>query len=265
MSTSRLSSELGSLGMLVASRVAQHLGHPTERVGPIGSYFADPIPFAELPTPDPTPAERVVMLLALVPHVHPDFLERIVAQCLPAGGELPELGGTRGESHRGVLPTGETAQFVLAGDDLADRIAVQRLLSSEHWFAREHVLWLDAVREGEPAMSGRLILDPEIVERLTTGSVSVPRFSTEFPAEHVSTAMTWDDIVLPAETLRQLREIEHWVRFSDTVMGEWGMGRRAKPAIARCSTARRARARRSRRRSWESRPRGPSSASTCRG
>src|SRR3954453_9608486 len=123
-----------------------------------------------------TADEHVVMLLALAPHVRPALFGRVIGRVLPEGGDLPQFGGVRGEHHRGVLPTGETAQFVLAGEDLAGRLAVQRLLSSEHWFARRQVLWLDAVREGEPAMSGRLILGAEIVETLTTGSVSRPRF-----------------------------------------------------------------------------------------
>jgi SpoVK/Ycf46/Vps4 family AAA+-type ATPase len=103
------------------------------------------------------------------------------------------------------------------------------MLSSEHWFARRHVLWLDSVREGEPVMSGRLILDPEIVERLTTGTVSLPRFSTDFPAEHIETEMEWDDVVLHPDTERQIREIEHWIRFNDTVLDDWGMRKRVKP------------------------------------
>jgi AAA+ superfamily predicted ATPase len=173
--------------------------------------------------------EYIILLLALVPHVQPELLSRVVAHYLPEGGDLPEFGGVRAEHHRGVLPTGETAQFVLAGDDLAGRLAVQRLLSSEHWFARRRVLWLDPVREGEPVMSGRLILDPEIVERLTTGTVSLPRFSPDFPAEHVDTEMEWDDVVLHPDTLRQIHEIEHWIRFNDTVLREWGMSKRVKP------------------------------------
>jgi AAA+ superfamily predicted ATPase len=175
------------------------------------------------------PAEQVLVLLALVPHLRPDFYARLIAEHLPEGGDLPEFGGVRGEHHRGVLPTGETAQFVLAGDDLAGRLEVQRLLSSEHWFAKRHVLWLDPVRQGEPAMSGRLILDPEVVERLTTGTVSLPRFSTEFPAEHIETELDWDDVVLHPDTLRQLNQIEHWVRFNDTLLGEWGMRKRVRP------------------------------------
>jgi SpoVK/Ycf46/Vps4 family AAA+-type ATPase len=106
---------------------------------------------------------------------------------------------------------------------------VQRLLSSEHWFARRRVLWIDSVREGEPLMSGRLILDPEIVELLTTGTVSLPRFSTGFPAEHVQTEMEWKDVVLHPATLRQIHEIEHWVHHNETLRDEWGMGKRVKP------------------------------------
>jgi AAA+ superfamily predicted ATPase len=168
-------------------------------------------------------------MLALVPHLRPDFFARLIAQHLPDGGDLPEFGGVRGEHHRGVLPTGETAQFVLAGGDLAGRLEVQRLLSNDHWLAREHVLWLDPVREGEPVMSGRLVLSPEVVERLTTGTVSLPRFSTDFPAEYIETELDWDDVVLHPDTLRQLNQIEHWVRFNETLLGDWGMRKRVKP------------------------------------
>ena len=78
-------------------------------------------------------------------------------------------------------------------------------------------------------MSGRLVLAPEVVERLTTGTVSLPRFSIDFPAEHVGTAMGWEDVVLPDDTRRQLRQVEHWVRFDRTLREDWGMGKRVKP------------------------------------
>ena len=67
---------------------------------------------------EPTADEYVLVLLALVPHVQPSFFSQLLAEHLPEGGDFPEFGGVRGSSHRGLLPTGETAQFVLAGDDL---------------------------------------------------------------------------------------------------------------------------------------------------
>lgn len=229
MNAAVLDRAFGGLGCLVASRAAEHLGHPTERVQPIESYDLDVPDLAVMLRRVPTVAEYAALLLALLPHIHPDFIERIVTRVLPEGAELPEFGGVRGANHRGVLPTGETAQFVLVGDDLAGRLDVQRMLSGDHWFARERVLWLEEVPEGEPVMSGRLILDPEVVERLTTGSVTLPQFSASFPAEHIETELGWDDVVLPPETLRQLREVENWVRFHDAIHGEWDMSRRVKP------------------------------------
>lgn len=174
-------------------------------------------------------AEHTLILIALVPHVSPDFYARVISEHLPDGGDLPVFGGVRGENHRGVLPTGETAQFILAGDDLTARLGVQRMLSGDHWLTQRRILWLDAVPEGEPVMSGRLILDPEIVERLTTGTISRPRFSTTFPAEHIETELCWGDVILQPETLRQINEIENWVRFNDVIRHKWEVSRRVKP------------------------------------
>ena len=177
----------------------------------------------------PSSQEIIILLLALVPHIQPNFLSNIIAEHLPEGGDFPEFGGVKGTNHRGILPTGETAQFILAGDDIEKRLEVQRILSSEHWFAQKHILWLEPVREGEPLMSGRLILDPEIVEQLTLGTVSKPRFSIDFPAEYIETEMEWDDWVLHPNTLRQIREIENWIKHNDTLLHEWGMKKRIKP------------------------------------
>jgi SpoVK/Ycf46/Vps4 family AAA+-type ATPase len=78
-------------------------------------------------------------------------------------------------------------------------------------------------------MSGRLILEPEVVERITCGTVRKPRFSVDFPAEHVETGMDWEDVVLHPTTLEHIREIEHWLLFHDTLLREWGMRKRIKP------------------------------------
>lgn len=230
MGAANLSRVLAGLEALISERFAWYLGQSSKSVRPLDVDGFDAAQFADLNNGgELSPQEHVVLLLALVPHIRPDFFGRLIGQYLPDGGDLPEFGGVRGEHHRGVLPTGETAQFVLAGDDLHGRLEVQRLLSSEHWFARRRVLWLDTVREGEPLMSGRLILDPEIVELLTTGTVSLPRFSADFPAEPIQTEMEWEDVVLHPATLRQIHEIEHWVRYNETLRDEWGMGKRVKP------------------------------------
>lgn len=177
----------------------------------------------------PSVEECIILMLALAPHIQPSFFTRIIAEHLPEGGDFPEFGGVKGTNHRGILPTGETAQFILAGDDLEKRLEVQRMFGSDHWFAQKRILWLAPVPEGEPVMSGRLVLDPEIVELLTIGTVSRPRFSIEFPAEYIETDMTWEDLVLHPNTLRQIHEIEHWITHNETLLHDWGMKKTIKP------------------------------------
>ena len=177
----------------------------------------------------PDAEELAIMMLAITPHLRPEFFNSIISEYLPGGGDFPEFGGVRGNSHRGILPTGETAQFILAGNDLERRLEVQRILGSDHWFAKRHILWLEPVREGEPTMSGRLIIDPEVIETITTGVVSKPRFSIDFPAEYIETGMEWDDLVLHPKTLHQIKEIEHWIAYNQTLLNDWGMKKRIKP------------------------------------
>src|SRR3954471_9113143 len=165
MNPSSLTESLGHLDSLVGARLAERFDH-AEPPRPLTAYGFDVTQFASLSGGDAlSPSEHVLLLMTLVPHLLPDFYGHVIRHHLPDGGDLAEFGGVRGENHRGVLPTGETAQFVLGGDDLAQRLDVQRLLSNEHWLWRRHVLWLDDVPHGEPVMSGRLVLDPEIVER----------------------------------------------------------------------------------------------------
>jgi len=177
----------------------------------------------------PNQDEFIILLMALAPHVQPNFYNNIIARHLPEGGDFPEFGGVRGNNHRGILPTGETAQFVLAGDNLMQRLKVQQLLSSEHWFSKKHILWLEQVQQGEPLMSGKLVLDNEVVELLTAGVISKPRFSIDFPAELIETEMDWDDLVLHPKTLNQIKEIENWISHSKTLLDDWGMKKRIKP------------------------------------
>lgn len=178
---------------------------------------------------NPTREELVILMLALVPQLKPGFLSNIIATYLPEGGNFPEFGGVNGGNHRGILPTGETALFVLDGNNLAKRIDVSRIFETDHWFARKHMLWLDPVRDGEPVMSGRLMIDPETAEYLIMGKISRPRFSMDFPAEYIETEMERKDLVLHESTKKQINEIENWILHNETLMQNPVLHKRVKP------------------------------------
>lgn len=218
------------LARMIRARLGEHVGQTTTFVSDSFEYLEDDSWLARiLECHQPSAEELGILMLSLLPHVHPSLLDTIIGDCVPEGGDFPEMGGVRLTHHRGMLPTGETAQFLFSGSDLEQRLQIQCVFGGDHWFARHRILWLEPVREGDPLMSGRLIVNPEIVEEIVTGKIGRPAFSIDFPAEHIETAMDWDDLVLNAMTRAQIREIEHWIEHNDTLMNDWGMRKRIKP------------------------------------
>ena len=173
--------------------------------------------------------EALLLLLSLCHHVNPNYFDTNLIQILPKPGDFPQLGGVRSQNSRIFLPTGETAVFLLAGDDHEQRFEVQQLFSSDHFFAQRQILWLEDVPSGEPTMSGKIILNSEYIELFTLGKVARPRIGLNFPAERVETGMDWNDLVLDDQTMRQIGELQAWLRHGDTLLKEWGMGKRIKP------------------------------------
>lgn len=172
--------------------------------------------------------EYIILLLALTPHVQPNLLDTAVQQYLPNGGEFPEIGGVKGNNHRGTIPTGETALFLLGGNDINKRIAVSLYFSSHHFFAKENVLALEPVKDGEPRMSGKIILQQEYVDLFTTGKVSKPNFGPDFPAKLVETKMEWDDLILNPKTAQPINDIKIWLEHNKVFMEDWGMDKKIK-------------------------------------
>ena len=173
--------------------------------------------------------ELVILLLALSPHVYPHFFDMLMAEYLPKGGEFPAFGGAKSGNHRGTVPTGETALYLLAGHDLNKRFRVQQLFSAEHLFHKQNVLRLEAVKSGEPPLSGRILLDPDYIDLFTIGHVPIPKMSSIFPALHISTELDWSDLVLAPQTREHIAELQNWVLHHETLLYSWGMHNKLKP------------------------------------
>jgi len=207
-----------------------------------GQSHSDPINFAgknmdfEIPGYDHVFLKRafsgeelIILLLALVPHIQPNFLDSIVQKYLPRGGDFPEIGGVKGENHRSMLPTGETALFILAGNDISERIRISRYFSSEHFFKKQGMIRLESVKEGEPVMSGKIILSQEYIDLITHGREFAPSFSPDFPAKRIVTEMDWEDLVLRPQTSSQIEDIKMWLEYHSYLEKDPVIKRKMKP------------------------------------
>ena len=170
-------------------------------------------------------AERVVVLLALMPHISPQTLDILFVQNKNFDRPYTEFGGWKGLSHGGFLPTGETASFLLAGENPEKRKAVVRLFGKEHWFHTRNILQLEGAAEGEPFLSGQLRASDEFLSRVLLDREYEPDYSSGFPARRIVTALDWEELLLDCDTLEALEEINAWMAHRHTILEEWGLSR----------------------------------------
>ncbi|UCS92550.1 ATP-binding protein [Echinicola marina] len=172
--------------------------------------------------------DLLLLILALVPHIDPGFFNRIIQDYFPKGGEFPEFGGVKAKHHRGIIPTGETALYILAGNDPETRKKYFPLFHQSKLF-QKGILYLDECDRNEPLWSTALLMDNEYAELFTTEHINKPKLSNNFPAQLISTDLEWEDIVLNSKTLNQIQEIEEWLKHEQTLLHDWGMKNRLKP------------------------------------
>lgn len=188
------------------------------------SVFYEFIRFYQLGT-----SERLVLMLALLPHIYPQLLDRFFIRYNNAERVHTEFGGIKGTAHSGFLPTGETALFLLAGNDIGRRFKAQQLFDADHLFRRHNIVYLSSAPPHEPFFCGQLMINEEYVDLFTGGKIRKPVFSMDFPAKRITTTMDWNDLVLDDYTMEQLNEIKIWLTHGQTLLNEWGMKKRIKP------------------------------------
>lgn len=174
-------------------------------------------------------AERIVFILALIPHVRPQALDTLFIRNKNLDRGYTEFGGWKGSNHGGFLPTCETAAFILAGNDLVKRFALIKLFEADHAFAKAGILRVERQTRDEPLFSGVLILSTEYLNRCTSGLCHKPDYSINFPAKRITTNLSWSDLVLAPEVLAEVQNIKTWIKSANKIMQDWGLEKSLKP------------------------------------
>jgi Cdc6-like AAA superfamily ATPase len=93
---------------------------------------------------------------------------------------------------------------------------------------KENILSLEAVKEGEPVMSGRLVLSEEWLSKTLLGKEIPPRFGPDFPAKLITTKMDWNDLIINSKTTQQIQDIKVWLDNHKALLHDWGMSKKIK-------------------------------------
>ncbi|PSJ18989.1 AAA family ATPase [Nitrosomonas supralitoralis] len=173
--------------------------------------------------------ERIIIILALLPHIQPHVLDTFLLNNQNTARGFTEFGGWKGKGHGGFLPTCETAVFILAGDDLVKRFEVLRLFQTDHYLLQQQIIRIEHNASGEPFLSAMLLISFEYLNRLTLGRCDKPDYGIHFPAKLITTSLTWNDLVLDAEVMDEIENINTWLQHSQTILHQWDLGRNIKP------------------------------------
>ncbi|MCH8987744.1 MAG: ATP-binding protein [Chloroflexi bacterium] len=173
--------------------------------------------------------ERIVLILALIPHVRPQALDSLFSRNKNLDRVYTEFGGWKGQTHGGFLPTCETAAFILAGRDVGKRFEIIKIFEDDHFFASKGILRVEHQSSGEPFFSGALRISSDHLNRLTSGVQHKPDYSIDFPAKLITSNLGWDDVVLAPNVMEEIENINTWMRHSKTILSDWGLKKTIKP------------------------------------
>ena len=229
-----LKNEINWLTDMITARLKTHLGKDQE-----GQDVTEPAPPAfenEEATYvtfvnhyNLTVAERLVLILSLAPHIKPEVLDPLFTKNNAYDRGHTEFGGCIVGNHSGILPTGETALFLLAATDLDTRFHLQYMFDAGHLFAKGNILKLETTHKNDPLLSGVLQLSLEYIDHFTQGYLRKPDFGPGFPAKHITTGLVWEDAILRPDTREQIMEIKDWITYGPKLLNGWGLGHRIKP------------------------------------
>lgn len=168
-----------------------------------------------------TAAERLILLLGMLPYISPYLIERALSRHGIENRQIAEIGGIKGSAHGGMIPTAETALFILAGNNLQKRMEHALLFSPAHKFYSKNILKLGEISAFEPDTSGVITVSKDVLHMITDATAYQPLFNTSFPAKLISTGYDYKDLVLSADTEAQLDEIRTWIKFKKQLLKEW--------------------------------------------
>lgn len=170
--------------------------------------------------------ERLIMALAMANRIKPNLLNRLTDDPVV----FRAFKACKSERGNTVVPTAETAMYIIAGDDdIILRMRCQAMLEAEHLFYKQSVISIGEGGTGESPYNGPLAISSSFYDLFTRNTYRRPRFSNEFPAHLLTTNLEWEDMLLMPFTQSRLEEAKAYLQHFDTLVNDWGMHKHSRP------------------------------------
>lgn len=173
--------------------------------------------------------ERLALILAITPHISPEALDIFFGKNQMYDKGFTEFGGVVNDSHNGFLPTGQTFNFLISGNNNLLKNEVLKVFSKESVLLKEQVIDLRSTEDFIPNLNGVLSISNQWMHYFLTGEQLGLEHSSTFPAQKITTNLEWSDIVLEESVMTQIKELNSWLKHGDALMNDWGLQKHLKP------------------------------------
>lgn len=172
--------------------------------------------------------DRILLMLAWIPYLKPQLFDCFQVKNSDTGLRFSEFGCIENDKDGSIQPTLATALFILAGDDINSRIELAAYFTRHPFFATS--LFFHKDESSGPSFSNWIIsASQEYLDRLIFNRTFIPDDFSTFPATHISTSRTWDELVLDKTTIQQIEEIKIWVKYGNEIRVKWKLDDKLKP------------------------------------
>ncbi|WP_299002139.1 ATP-binding protein [uncultured Shewanella sp.] len=159
--------------------------------------------------------ERLILIMALAPEIKPQVFDAFLVKNTHTERSFSEFGGYQVGSFNGFIPDRRTALFVLSGNDVRAQFALYPLFDPNSRLFNQDILQ-EGTASDAPKSHNKLQLSETALAQLLTGQPQA-QLSLEFPAREIDSSLTWSNLVLPASTEFQLKELMAWLK----LRGDW--------------------------------------------
>lgn len=172
--------------------------------------------------------EVIILLMALLPKLDPAFLKRIYLE-FPSSVLFDFC--SVNDNGRLFYPTIQTVQYILGGDSISERLKVLDYFGPDSGLVKDGVIVFSGSAQDHIAVNSQINIHQEAFNAIILGAEVLPKMSNDFPAEQLHTHRSWSDLILPQNTLHELKSIEDWYSSSHILMEDWDMQKKLKPGF----------------------------------
>ncbi|MDC3238743.1 ATP-binding protein [Flavobacteriaceae bacterium] len=160
--------------------------------------------------------ERIIIVMALAHYFKPELFDRFLIKNKGLGKNFTEFGGKTSDKTENIfVPTLRTVAFILFGDQIPDYFRLQFYFADNHFFKIQNAVMLN--KENHSFLDATLVLGREFLQNVTNGNEYKPNYSTEFPANLITTDLDWEDLVLESYIFDEIDIVNTWLNNRDQI------------------------------------------------